>query len=842
MNYSSYTLKNKEEIAREFSTSLDNGLFSSESEIRLKKFGPNELKGKETTPWLILKRQFSSPFIYLLIGAAILAFALKEIIDGGMIIVFVLINAFLGFYQEYRSEHALKMLSRFVSPQARVRRNGAEKMIPTKDLVPGDLVIVEPGDILPADLRFVKEYDLTIDESVLTGESISVKKIGESLKKEAKEIFESKNLGFSGTTVVSGKGEGIILATGKKTEIGRIAKMTAETEHTGTFEKSLGKFSKFILRLISLTLIFVFAANIFIKGFQNNIIELIIFTIALAISVIPEALPVVVTFSLSRGALRLAKNKVVVKRLAAIEDLGSIEVLCTDKTGTITENVLTVAGQLALGKEPLMKYACLASPFLKEKKIEANNSFDLALCRRLSDEEKREISAYKIQSEIPFDPERRRNTVVIKNGREPLLISRGATENILGLCPKINPAEKEKISRWLTEEGEKGRRIIAVAYKKITGKKPDIEKEENNLHLVGLISFTDPLKKSSKDAIERAEKLGVKIKILTGDSKEVSLAVAKEIGLADEKHGVITGEEFESLSLEKQGEAAREHAVFARVSPAQKFLIIEVLKQKYEVGFLGEGINDAPALKIANVGLAVDKASDIARETADIVLLNKSLSVIIDGIAEGRQVFANTLKYIKATLTSNFGNFFAVAIASLLIDYLPMLPLQILLLNLLSDFPMIAIAADNVDLEELKRPKHYQVRDIALMAITLGVISTIFDFIFFALFYRISPGVLQTNWFIASVFTELVLIFSIRTRKPFWRARKPAAILLWLSLAAIAINLIIPFTGFGRELFQFVKPSPGHLLTIGFVVLLYFICTESGKLLYYRFVKNNEDK
>lgn len=840
MDYSHYTTKTKEELAKEFSVDLNKGLTREKAAKRLLSYGPNKIGGRDVNGWQIFKRQFTSPFIWLLIGAVALALILKEFIDGGMILLFVAINTFLGFIQEYHSENAVKLLKKYIVRHLRVFRDGQEQTIASENLVPGDIVLVRPGDILPADLRFFASQNLMVDESVLTGESAPVKKSSAPEKEENRAIFAAGNTGFSGTHVVTGEGKGLIYATGKKTEIGRIAKMTGETLHIGAFEKNLAKFSKFILRLISITLVAVFFANLFIKGL-TDLAELVIFSIALAISVIPEALPVVTTFSLSRGALRLAKNKVVVKRLAAIEDLGSVEILCTDKTGTLTENKLTVDQLYVCQDQPVVFLACLAAPFIREPD-EPGDAFDLALVNYLSAGERKNLKNYEQTEELPFDPERRRNSVIVKKEDTITLISRGAAEEILKLCPKIPPAEIRKINSWLVAAGRAGRRVMAIASEKLSAKHGEILSEEKNLDFAGLISFIDPVKSTTHQAISKAKSLGVKVKILTGDSPEVAGTVAKEINLTKDSSTVITGEDFVKLSHEQQHIATEKYSVFARVTPEQKFNIIHILQEKYEVGFLGEGINDAPALKISNVGLVVESAADIARETADIVLLNKSLKVIIDGIEEGRRVFANTLKYIKATLTSNFGNFFAVAIASLLIDYLPMLPLQILLLNLLSDFPMIAIATDNVDLAELKKPRHYKVKDIALMAITLGIISTVFDFIFFGLFYRISPGTLQTNWFIGSVITELLLVFSIRTRYFFLKAKKPSAILAWLSVAAIGITILLPFTFIGRDLFKFIQPTGAQLLTIFIVAVTYFIFTESGKLLYYRYRKEDSYK
>lgn len=838
MNFAAYTTKTKQEILTELRTA-ETGLDKEEILKRQAEYGPNKIKAKEVHWWQVFFRQFKSPFIYLLLAAALLAFFLREIIDSVMILIFVAVNTFLGFYQEYHSEQAIKLLKKYINPRARVRRENQETVIDASDLVPGDFVILEAGDMIPADLCLVSENDLTINEEILTGESVPARKTSKEFGKPATEIYQAENIGFSGTTVVGGKGAGIVFATGKNTALGEIAKLTVETERVSGFEKGILKFSRFILRMILVTLVFVFLANVLIKGEKIAIGELLIFSIALAVSVIPEALPVVTTISLSRGALRLAKNHVVVKRLSAIEDLGSIEVLCADKTGTLTENKLTVAEIYFSDSEKVIFYANLASTFFPEETKRAHDPFDLALWHRLSPLGKRELSNYKKINEIPFDPKRKRNSVLIRQNGKYELIVRGAPEFIINASENLIDREKDDLFKWFAEEGRRGRRVLAVGSKKRNSAHYDATVEEKSLTFLGLISFVDPIKHTAKNTVLRAEKLGVKIKIITGDGREVAGAVAYEIGLIKSPLEVITGEELDNLSFSDQHEAVQKYSVFARVSPEQKYKIIHLIQEKNEVGFLGEGINDAPALKISNVAIVVRSAADIARDSADVILLQKSLDVIVSGIREGRKIFANVIKYIKVTLASNFGNFFAIAIASLLIDFLPMLSVQILLLNLLSDFPMIAIATDKIDPDELKRPRNYNVRGIALFAIILGLISTVFDFIFFGLFYRISPAVLQTNWFIGSILTELALIFSVRTKFFFLKTKRPSNILSGLSILAAFLTVLLPFTYFGQTRFKFVAPQINYLWLIIGVVVGYFVVTESVKLIYHRFLNHN---
>ncbi len=838
MPFSDFTTKSITELATEFNTDLKSGLSSENIPKILKKYGSNVIKLRETKWWHIFLRQFKSAFIYLLLVAAALGFLFGEKTDGVMIVIFIAINTGLGFYQEYKSELSLKELEKYVINRVKVFRDGVIKTLDSRELLPGDVIVLETGDILQADVRLISANDLLVNESILTGESVDISKNSDSLVTSTPEIYKATNIVFSGTTVTDGGGKGLVIATGRNTEMGKITKLSTETKDVSSFEKQINKFSNFILYLTGITLLIVFVIQLVTKNGNISLTELVIFSIAMAVGVIPEALPLVTTFSLTHGAKRLAKKKVIAKRLSAIEDLGSIEVLCSDKTGTLTLNSMSVAEIWSPDKKECLYYGAVASDYTGEDKL-PNNSFDIAIINACSvDEKGSALEAEKI-AEIPFNPTRRRSSVLAKIGTKYFIIVRGAAETLLPFIKNISTKQSAEITKWILFQGMYGRRVLAItkkAYKKVSTYTP--ADEEKDLELVGFISFEDPIKSTTIEAVEKAKQLGIEIKILTGDSPEVAGAVAHKVGIIDDPRNVLTGADLESKSLTEKLSLVKTCSVFARVSPEQKFKIIELLEQNHEVGYLGEGINDAPALKLANVGIVVEGASAVARDASDIILLENDLNVIIDGIEEGRRTFVNTTKYIKSTLASNFGNFYALAFASLVIDYLPMLPIQILLVNLLSDFPMISIATDEVELDELKRPHSYDVREITLIASILGIISTFFDFVFFALFKDYGAGPLRTYWFMGSILTELLLVYSIRTRKWFFQSTKlPSLPMELLTVVAAISTVAIPFIPSVSKFFGFIVPDLSNVAIVLGCTLAYFAVTEVVKHYYYsRFV------
>lgn len=834
MGFSKYTTKDVKEILKDLKTS-EKGLSEKETDDRLKIYGSNEIKVKEVGLFDVFLRQFKSPFFYLLFIASLIAFLVGEEIDGLMILVFIFINVFIGFFQEARAERAVSLLKKYLPSKTMALRNGIEKTIDKKFLVPGDVVLLEAGSIVPADLRMLKVENFLIDESVLTGESVPVSKISQPLLKETKEIFEAKNIAFSGTSVISGEAKGIVINTGKNTILGEITKLVSGITRESIYEKNLLNFSRLILRIVVATIVLLFLANLIIKGTENFSVFLI-FCIALIVSIIPEALPLVATFALSEGALKLAREKVVVKRLSAVEDLGDIEILCTDKTGTLTENELKLERIFAQNKEKCLFYGLLSSAYIHEEIESSLNPFDLALFEKAPDHIRQNLKNFKEIFTIPFDPFRLRGGVLLENSdKKRILIIKGAPEIILKLSSKFEGGLKEnELKEEIEKEGREGKRVLAVAFKEFEGSVFS-EKDEKDLIFLGYFSFKDPLKETAKEAVQLSKKLGLQIKIITGDSKEVAGAIAKETGLIEEPDQVILGELLDSLTTENFEKKCEEFSVFARVSPDTKLKIVEALQRKYEVGFVGEGINDTPALKMANVGVVVQEAADVPRAAADVILLQKDLRVIVDAIKNGRKIFANINKYIKCILASNFGNFYSIAAISLFIPFLPMLPVQILLGNLLSDFPLIAIATDYIDTEELRRPKLYQLNKVISLIILLALVSTVFDFIFFGIFYKSQPAVIQTLWFIESILTEILLIFSIRTRHFFLKTKRPSFPLLFFTLLDAIIIISLPFTNFGRATFHFISPPILSLLIVLSLIFSYFIASEIVKLVYFRY-------
>lgn len=786
------------------------GLTEEEAAERRVRYGANALPVPRHRLLGLILRQFRGIFNLMLLIAAGVTFFLGEPIDGAFILSFVFLGTALNVYQEHKSNQAADKLKAYLLSTITVIRDETEKEVPTETLVPGDILKLESGDIVPADAIVRVARDLLVDETTFTGESIPVTKRASASSATAAD--EERLL--QGIVIVRGNALAEVTAIGQETQLAHIASTASTVQAESELVKSVDKISNFIMKVTLLTLGFVVLANILIEGREADVTGLLIFAIALAVSAIPEALPLVLTFSLSRGALEFAKRDVIVKRLSAVQDLGSVNLLCTDKTGTITENHLVFSNVYPMAESPYdpLVLARLAAINLHERIPEP---FDRASDEALTQAQRQIVERYSLAQEEAFDPALRSNGAIVKQADGSTLhIRRGSPEYFFG----EGLISRGAVADWLQTEEEKGHRVLGVSYDDGTG-----------AHFGGFVSFVDRIKDSTIATVAAAKQMNVAITVITGDALKVAEAVGREAGLVTESAEVTEAAAFLALPLADRKKRLSSIRVFARTTPEQKLELIQLLKEQFTVGYLGEGINDAPALKAAHVSMVVQSAADVARETADIVLLQNNLRVIVDGIRFGRETHANTMKYIRATLISNFGNFYAVAIGSLFISFLPMLPKQLLLLNLLSDFPMMAIAFDRVSAQEVEQPQRYDLHSLYIIFVTMGLVSTVFDFICFGLFYRISPAVLQTNWFIASVLTEILLMLSIRSLAPITKAGWPAPSIVILSVIAMALAVGLPMIPATAAFFEFQTPTMAHLGIILGIAFAYLVVTELVK-------------
>ena len=630
MDFSEYTNTDIPSIVKTFLVDPAFGLKPTEVESRRKEHGLNRLAESKIHPWKIFLRQFKSSFIYLLLGAAVLSFLLGEIIEGWMIVLFILINTSLGFYQEYQSEKTVELLKRYIATKVKVRRDGAVSTIDASDLVPGDIVVIEAGDSIPADIRIIEDMNLTVNEEPLTGESVPVKKESSPLTYAATELYEAKNIGFSGTTIVSGRGLGIVFAIGTRTMLGDIARLAGMATRESKFEQELGKFSKFILYLVVTTLGLIFIANLLIKGWDANIASLAIFSVALAVSVVPEALPVVMTFSLSRGARRLAKNHVVVKRLSSIEDLGSIQVLCTDKTGTLTEGIMKVT----IIDTKLETKTLSGLTLLNTRRTSLEIAIWEYLTKELKLDPQKTIDRARILYEEAFESEKKYAMAVVLADRHKESYIIGAPEVIIGFC-SMTSGQKAEITKKFTQLAESGLRVVGLIHKT----KGDL-KNKTGFSWLALVGVTDPVRIGVKESIQKAQDAHIKIKIVTGDFLPTAISVAEKIGLTVGKKNTMEGKDLEKISVQRLKEIIDDIVIFARVSPHHKLKIIEALQANGEtVAMMGDGVNDAPALTQANAGVAIGAGTDVAVEAGDIVLTQSNPQHIVRLIILSRKVY-----------------------------------------------------------------------------------------------------------------------------------------------------------------------------------------------------------
>lgn len=835
--------KDNHEVLKQFNSSLA-GLTSYQAETLMHKYGPNEIIGeKRENPIIRLIKAFYNPLSILLAVLAAISLFTQDITTASIIFTMIALSVFIRFFQENQAYNAAKNLKSMVKTTCTVIRDNNPLEIDLRQVVPGDIIKLAAGDLIPADVRLLVSKDIFLNQSLLTGESLSVEKHVIKPEGKVENIFEIQNLCLMGTNVESGTANGIVIATGRNTYFGSIAETIVGKRVLTSFEKGINRFTLLIIVFMAIMAPLVFMINGLAKG---NWLEAFFFSIAVAVGLTPEMLPAIVTVNLSKGAITMSKKKVIVKRLTSIQNFGAINVLCTDKTGTLTQNKIVLIKNINIeGKTDaqVLHYAFLNSYYQTGFK----NLLDQAVLQHAKDNNlKFADSGYQKVDELPFDFSRRRMSVVVKDSLgEKLLLCKGAVEETASICIQyelngvrhpLTQEEVEKIKNLSRELAKDGFRVVAVAYKESENDRTYYNKsDEKDMIFLGFMTFLDPPKESAKLAITHLKQHGIKVKVLTGDNDLVTRKICKEVGLEIEE--VLLGREINQLSDAQLREVVEKTTIFAKLLPDDKKRIVGALQENDNVvGFLGDGINDAPGLRTADVGISVDSAVDIAKESADIILLEMSLDVLNDGVIEGRKVFANIIKYIKMGASSNFGNMFSVVGASIFLPFLPMTPLQLLTNNLLYDLSQAAIPTDNVEKEFIEKPRKWQVGDIRRFMLFIGPVSSIFDYVTFGILIfvfhaLVNPSLFQTGWFVESILTQTLIVHVIRSSKiPFLQtwASKP---LLATTITIMAISIYLPFSPIGKNL-GFVKLPILFWPLLILILLSYVVLTQIIKTIY----------
>ena len=804
------------------------------------------MPGKAFSAVQLLLRQFKNPIFALLIACAVVAGLFAELRQSIVILAMISLSVILGFFNEYRAEKVVEDLRQKVSFRAVVTRDGKRSEVESRLLVPGDVVSVYVGDIVPADMRIVESKDLHVNESTLTGESFPAEKSPNSLDLQLPTAQQLANYLFMGTVVANGSGRGVVFSTGKYTEFGSISRSLARSHPETEFQRGVKQYGTMLLTLTFALTVGIFGLN---AAVGHPLIDSLLFSLAVAIGLVPEMMPAIVTVSLSQGARRMAKVRTVVKRLVSIEDFGNMNVLCTDKTGTLTEGkiVLKDYWSLAEAKDPrILHYSLLCNTAIVGEKI-TGNPMDVAIWEYATENDIREhVKSYVAVDEIPFDYERRIMSTVVRKGNELTLITKGAPESVLWRCKyaevtgRNEPIDSvlKSVNAKLTDLSGMGYRILAVAYRSVDAKTSYSVQDETDLTLLGFLVFTDPIKKDAHQAVARLKEMGVKVKILTGDNELVAIKICDDLRIPVKN--AIRGSDLTQMSTTEIRAAVEETTIFARITPEQKLDIIKALKANgHVVGFMGDGVNDAPALYEADVGISVDSAVDVSKDAADIVLLEKDLLVLANGIEEGRKIFGNTTKYVLMGTSSNFGNMFSAAAASIFLPFLPMLPMQILFMNLLYDVANMTLPTDNVDEEYTKSPKHWDINFVRKFTLFFGPFSSLYDFLTYGIMLFIfgaSASVFQSGWFVESFWTEVLVIFVIRTRRIPFISSRPGKWLTALTLSCVAFGTILPFTVLGGFLGFTALPAEYWILLI-LMVATYLLLVDAGKIFFYRICK-----
>lgn len=817
------------------------GLTKDDARQRFIRYGANLLKPtKRSNTLTLLISQFRSPLILILIFAVGLSFFLHDPVNAGIILTIVIVSGLLGFWQEWGAADAVDKLLSIVQIKADVLRDDAIMEIPVEEIVSGDIVMLNAGDVIPGDCLIIESKDLFVDEAALTGETYPEDKMPGILQEET-PLAQRTNTLFMGTHVVSGSAKALVVNTGKDTEFGKVSERLAHRPSETEFERGVRRFGYFLMEVTLLLVIIIFAVNVYLA---RPVLDSFLFSLALAVGLTPQLLPAIISINLAHGAKYMALKKVIVKRLASIENFGSMNVLCSDKTGTLTEGVVHLKAALNVDgdeSEKVLLFAYLNSFYEKG----FTNPIDEAICSYRTFD----LSDYRKLDEEPYDFVRKRLSILVSKGSAHLMITKGALQNVLDACSKAENSSgaivdieevREEIQRRFEELSSQGLRTIGIAYRDLGSASQITKDHEAYMTFLGFLVLFDPVKSGIVDTITDLRLLGISLKIITGDNRLVASHLSQQIGLSNTR--ILTGRELRRMSDEALLKQVNEADVFAEVEPNQKERIILALKKaKNVVGYMGDGINDASALHAADVGISVESAVDVAKDTADIVLLEKNLAVLVQGVQEGRRTFANTLKYVFMATSANFGNMFSVAGASLFLPFLPLLPKQILLTNLLTDFPEMAIATDDVDRELVEKPRKWDIKFIKRFMIFFGIISSVFDYITFGvllIILKADPVFFRTGWFVESVLSASLVVLVIRTRKPFFKST-PGSYLLITTLLIASVVMVLPYLHFSTLLG--FKPLPANfILALIIILFAYIVTAEVGKKIFYQRFANEK--
>ena len=829
-------------VFTQFNTSV-HGLAQAEVERRMEQYGPNEVAREKRQTWLPrLWENIRNPLVILLVILGGISYLTGDVRATIIILAMVLLGIVLRYFQESRADHAAEELRAMVSTTATVFREGRRQEIPLSELVPGDIISLSAGDMVPADVRLISARDLFVNQAALTGESLAVEKLSVSVVETIENPFEMANLCFLGSNVESGTGTAVVILTGSETYFGLLASSITGARQMTSFDKGINQFTWLMISFMLVMVPLVFLFNGLTK---HNWVEAFLFALAVAVGLTPEMLPMIVTVNLSKGAISMSKKKVIVKRLNSIQNFGAMDVLCTDKTGTITEGRIVLEKYIDVSGNPsahVLQYGYMNSYYQTGLK----NLMDEAILNHQDVNDKMQVDElYRKIDELPFDFQRKRMSVIVENDRnQHILICKGAVEEIMALSTHVEvkgevlevvPEHDEHRKRRVQELNFEGYRVIAIAYRIFTGDNDTPRysiQDESDLTLLGYMAFLDPPKQSAPEALGKLHEHNVDVKILTGDNDAVTVSICKQVGMPVEH--ILLGSDVEAMNDADLAEAAQTVSVFAKLSPSHKERIIRALQRcGHVVGYMGDGINDAPALKAADVGISVNTAVDIAKESSDIILLESSLMVLEEGVLEGRRVFGNIIKYIKMAASSNFGNMFSVLGGSLFLPFVPMLPIQVLTNNLLYDFSQTSIPTDAVDTEWLKKPRKWAIGELRRFILFIGPISSIFDYAtYFIMLYVFNswanPTLFHTGWFIESIFTQTLIIHVIRTNKiPFIQSRASTA-LIFTSLAIVAVAAWLPYSPLANALGLTPLPPLYWLLLLGMLVC-YVMLTQVVK-------------